>query len=105
MRRENPNPAVPPRSDLAPLDNTAASPQTQSPFAIFVIFCSKIRLCVLLLNGVIRLDLEERLTGDSSMASASHSFPPQIDNPAILSLIGKTPLLEIHRFDRKSRGL
>src|ERR1700745_2467205 len=33
------------------------------------------------------------------MASASHSFPPQIDNPAILSLIGKTPLLEITRFD------
>jgi len=33
------------------------------------------------------------------MASASHSFPPQIDNPAILSFIGKTPLLEITRFD------
>jgi len=33
------------------------------------------------------------------MASASHSFPPQIDNPAILSLIGRTPLLEITRFD------
>src|ERR1700736_3695412 len=99
MRRENRNRAVPPRSDLAPLDNTGASTQTQSPFAIFVIFCSKIRLCVLLLNGVIRLDLEERLTGDSSMASASHSFPPQIDNPAILSLIGRTPLLEITRFD------
>src|ERR1700731_1692051 len=99
MRRENRNRAVPPRSDLAPLDNTGASTQTQSPFAIFVIFCSKICLCVLLLNGVIRLDLEERLTGDSYMASASHSFPPQIDNPAILSLIGRTPLLEITRFD------
>src|SRR5258707_7354834 len=33
------------------------------------------------------------------MASASHSFPPQIDIPAILSLIGRTPLLEITRFD------
>jgi len=33
------------------------------------------------------------------MASASHSFPPQINNPAILSLIGRTPLLEITRFD------
>src|SRR5260370_35646421 len=61
--------------------------------------CSRVGLCVLLLNGVIRLDVEERLTGDSTMASASHSFPPQIDNPAILLLIGKTPLLEITRFD------
>src|SRR6266446_4515231 len=34
-----------------------------------------------------------------NMASASHSFPPQINNPAILSLIGRTPLLEITRFD------
>src|SRR5258706_15407858 len=34
-----------------------------------------------------------------NMASASHSFPPQINNPAILSLIGRTPVLEISRCD------
>jgi cystathionine beta-synthase len=33
------------------------------------------------------------------MASAFPSFPPRNDNPAILALIGKTPLLEITRFD------